>query len=72
MTVEELKKQQSEMPDSQLLELVKKQISKLAATGGKSHRMTVPPRLDDTDMLFSELVRRYEQLSAYASQQREE
>ena len=47
------------MDDKTLIALVEKTITDLAKTGGRSHRMTVPPQIDDTDMLLSELVERY-------------
>jgi len=60
MTTEQFEIKQRSMSDKELIENVKKQISELAKTGGKSHRMCVPPQVTDTDMLLSELVRRYE------------
>ncbi len=47
------------MDDKTLIALVEMTITDLAKTGGRSHRMTVPPQIDDTDMLLSELVERY-------------
>jgi len=63
-TADDFSKEQQQMPDSELIKLVKEQISNLAKTGGRSHTMCVPPSIKDTDMLLSELVRRFE----YASQ----
>jgi hypothetical protein len=54
---------QQELPDSELIELADKEISKLAKTGGRSHTMCVPPKVTDTDMLLSELLRRFKELS---------
>ena len=62
MTPEILRKDQKNMTDSELIELCDKSLSKMCETGGHSFTMCVPPRLDDTDMLFSELIRRYEAL----------
>jgi hypothetical protein len=59
MTIEQFEKKQADIPDNQLIELVEKQISELAKTGGRSHKMCVPPQITDTDMLLSELVRRF-------------
>lgn len=59
---EEFKEKQAAMSDKELVELVDRQISELAKTGGKSHRMCVPPMVTDTDMLFCELVRRFKEL----------
>ena len=55
------KEKQQAMSDSELIELVQKEISKLAKTGGKSHTMCVPPMITDTDMLLSEMVRRFKE-----------
>lgn len=60
MDLEKLKKMQAEMPDETLIKKAKHQIDELAKTGGKSHEMCVPPQITDTDMILSELVRRYE------------
>ena len=56
--------QQAVMPDKELIELAEKQVSELARTGGRSHRMCVPPMITDTDMLLSELIRRFKELSS--------
>lgn len=39
--------------------VAEKHVSELAHTGGKSHKMCVPPMITDTDMIFSELIRRF-------------
>ena len=62
MTIERLNELQSEMSNKTLIKLVEKQISELARTGGRSHKMCVPPMPEDTDMLFSEMVKRFEKL----------
>jgi hypothetical protein len=62
MTTEQFAITQEEMTDSDLIQLADKQVSQLARTGGKSHTMTVPPRIDDTDMIFSELIKRFERM----------
>ena len=59
MTEERLKELQTEMSNETLIKLVEKTITDLALTGGRSHRMTVPPQIDDTDMLLSEMVKRF-------------
>lgn len=58
-----LKKLQAKMPNKELIEKVKHIVSELAKTGGKSHIMRVPPEVTDTDMILSELVRRFEILT---------
>lgn len=52
---------QQAMSDNELIELVQKEISKLAKKRGKSHTMCVPPMITDTDMLLSEMVRRFKE-----------
>ena len=59
MTTERLKQLQTEMSNETLIKLVEKEITELARTGGKSHRMCVPPMPEDTDMLLCELVKRF-------------
>jgi hypothetical protein len=59
MTAEELYRKQAQMADSELIDLCKAQVSQLAKTYGKSHKMSVPPQITDTDMLLSELIRRF-------------
>ena len=59
MTVERLKELQSEMSNETLIKEVERQITELARTGGKSHRMCVPPMPEDTDMILSELIKRF-------------
>lgn len=59
MTVEKLKAKQESMSNEALIGFAEEQVSVLAKTGGKSHRMCVPPKITDTDMLFSELIKRF-------------
>ena len=59
MTVEQFDKKQSEMPDNELLEKTRKSLSKLCETGGKSLSMSVPPNVDDFDMLVCALMSRF-------------
>lgn len=60
MTLEQFQQQQAAMSDLELIQRVKKLISDLAGSGGSCHKMTVPPEVTDSDMLLSELVRRFE------------
>ena len=48
------------LSDNELCDLAQKALSKLCETGGRSFVMTVPPRLDDTDIILSEIIRRFE------------
>ena len=59
MTVEQFEQKQREMPNEELYNLVQQQLSKLCKTGGKSLIMSVPPRVDDFDIIVSELLRRF-------------
>jgi hypothetical protein len=63
MTHEEFKKQLEAIPNLELAEKAQSALSKLCSTGGASFTMTVPPRVDDTDMILSELIKRFELLS---------
>jgi hypothetical protein len=63
MTNEEFKAKLAAIPDQQLAEMAKSALSKLCSTGGRSFTMTVPPRIDDTDMILSELIKRFELLA---------
>jgi hypothetical protein len=53
---------QLQMSDKELIERCYKEIHELARTDGKSHRMTIPPSPNDTDMLLSQIVGRFEKL----------
>ena len=59
MTEKELREKQEAMSNETLIGLVQMTITDLAKTGGRSHRMTVPPQIEDTDMLLSEMVKRF-------------
>jgi hypothetical protein len=48
------------VPDKVLVRMGYETLSELCSTGGKSFTMTVPPKIKDTDMLFSEIIRRFE------------
>ena len=54
---------QAEMTNKELHDLVRTELSKLCKTGGKSLTMCVPPMVTDTDMLISELLNRFKQLT---------
>ena len=59
MTMEQLSAKQASMSNADLIEKVETKITNLCRTGGKSFRMSVPPKVDDADMLLSEMVRRF-------------
>lgn len=62
MNEKEFEEKQASMSNEALIGFAKDQVSELAKTGGKSHKMCIPPSITDTDMLFSELIRRYENI----------
>ena len=53
-----------EMSNEALIGFAEDQITELVITGGRSHKMCVPPSITDTDMLFSELIRRFKKALA--------
>lgn len=59
----EFKKQLEAIPDYKLLEMAREELSKLTQSGGKSFTMSVPPQVSDTDILFNELIRRFEMVA---------
>lgn len=63
MTHEELQEKVKAIPDQELAEMARKELSKLCSTGGQSFTMTVPPRVDDTDIILSEVIKRFEVLA---------
>lgn len=62
MTHEEFQNKVHLISDRKLIEDATIAIEKLCKTGARSFTMTVPPRLDDTDIVLSELTRRFEEL----------
>lgn len=68
MTHEEFQKQLEAIPNLELAEKAHSALSKLCSTGGRSFTMTVPPQIDDTDMVLSEVIRRFELLHLDAVQ----
>ena len=63
MTIEEFELKQASISNQELVELASYQVRELAKTGGKSHRMSVPPSIRDTDMIFCELIKRFKLLT---------
>jgi len=68
-TAEEFEAEQRAIPDDRLAEMAQNALSRLCETGGRSITMTVPPRIDDTDMVIAEVIKRFK---AYAAQQKPE
>ncbi len=63
MAHEEFQEKVKAIPDQELVEMAQKELSKLCSTGGQSFTMTVPPRIDDTDIILSEVIKRFEVLA---------
>jgi hypothetical protein len=63
MTHEQFKLQVQAIPNKELVEMAKDAISKLCKTGARSFTMTVPPRIDDTDIILTEIIIRFDNLS---------
>lgn len=63
MTTEELHSKLAEIPDKELLVICKTELSNMCRSGGKSFTMRVPVTEKDTDMLLSELFRRFDRYS---------
>lgn len=63
MTHEEFQEKVKAIPDQELAEMAQKALSKLCSTGGRSFTMTVPPKIDDTDIILSEVIKRFEVLA---------
>ena len=61
MTTEEFDKLQNEMSDKELIAECDKALGLLCRTGGRSFKMTVPVNVYDHDMLFYQLIKRFEQ-----------
>ena len=59
MTIKEFKEKQASMSDDELIERANNHQDKLCKTYGKSFTMSIPVSVQDTDMIFSELIKRY-------------
>ena len=62
MTHREFKAQLEAISNLELAKKAQSALSKLCSTGGNSFTMNVPPRLDDTDVILSEVIKRFEWL----------
>jgi hypothetical protein len=60
MTHEEFKNEMSLIDSYKLAEMAHSALSKLCSTGESSFKMSIPPRTDDTDIIFAEVIRRFE------------
>lgn len=64
MTHEEFQQELEQIPNEKLVEKANYELSKLCDTGGRSFTMCVPPKIDDTDIVLSEIIRRFVKLNA--------
>lgn len=62
MTKEEFQKELESISNEELATIAHSELNELCLTGGGSFTMTIPPRKDDTDIIFSEIIRRFEEL----------
>ena len=58
MRYEDFQERVKSISDENLLEMAQEALRTLCYTGGRSFRMTIPPSIDDTDIIFSELINR--------------
>ena len=63
MTTEQFNEKQKNVIDSDLIKELKIELSKLCKTYGKSFKMSIPPQINDTDMLICEIIERFEKLT---------
>ncbi len=59
MTQLQFEKKLDSISNEELIKAAEFTLSQMCKTGGKSFIMTIPPRIDDTDILFSELIKRF-------------
>lgn len=62
MKTEEFNEKIKAIPNKELAAMAHWHLETLCNTGGHSFTMTVPPRIDDTDIVLSELITRFEAL----------
>ena len=59
-TEEELNKQLATIPNQELHEQCRDLLSNICMEGMKAFTMSIPPMVDDSDMLLGELINRFE------------
>ena len=57
--MKEFEEKQSKMSDKELISRAEVEINELCRTGCKTFLMSVPPKITDSDMIISELIRRF-------------
>lgn len=55
------------IPDAELAEKCDRELSDLCKTRGDSFLMSIPPGVNDTDILFSELIKRFKSRDKWVS-----
>ena len=63
MTHEEFQEKIKNIPDQDLIKKADEALTKLCKTGARSFKMTVPPRIDDTDIVFAEVINRFKNIT---------
>lgn len=61
MTHKEFQEKIKSISDEKLIIIAKEIVSKLCSTGGQSFIMRVPPTVNDSDIVLSEIIKRFEQ-----------
>lgn len=68
---ERFNKKMSAIPDEDLIKKVGAWTDRLCTSNGKAWMLTIPPSINDPDMLFYEITKRYEHLKAENQRLRE-
>ena len=63
MNTEEFAERLAAISDKELISMADQILGKLCKTGGRSFVMTVPPMITDTDIVFAQVLKRFERLS---------
>lgn len=71
MTLKELLESLSAISDEDLENAADEELRKLCKSGGQSFRMSVPVNLRDTDMIFRELINRFQKQAQIIQRQAE-
>lgn len=71
MTLKELLESLSAISDEDLENAADEELLKLCKSGGKSFRMSVPVNPRDTDMVFRELINRFQKQAQIIQRQAE-
>lgn len=62
MNTEEFAERLAAISDKELISIADQILGKLCKTGGRSFVMTVPPMITDTDIVFAQVLKRFERL----------